>query len=496
MVSSSLDDTALLRIRPWREVAILAIVVMELSWVVPWFRSLTPATNAVSPWRALLVLGALFLVTHLLVRLMNFVHLRLDVRRWVIVAWFVLSSLVGIKSLLYIHERLNFAEFVTRPIRAFNDIGGLIPNEFVIVLAVLVAGWRGISLAQEIIGPQAVRRNFQLGILMFLGFVFINTFVTGETPGVFIYLFMFASLLAMGAARISVISSLRGGGQYPFDLRWFLGIILATLVVVGASAVAASFAGGELSVVGRAGALILQVFVIAIFLLLSPLLFILPYLIERLQGASDIGANLLRVLEEMQTLVFGLATQLSDFLERSGLSLMIPRLKPFILWGVVILIGLLAVAVLNRWLTRLRESQAEDRQSLLQRGDLWQLLRQSLQDGLRKMGAGLADLARFRHGQRLLAAARIRRIYAQLMDLSAKLEHPRLAAQTPLEFLPILATTYPGRDDDLDTITRAYLRVRYGELPETRQEVDQVEQAWERVRSLGMELLHEKKKKS
>ena len=49
-----------LRFKPWREVAILGVIVMELSWVVPWFRSLTPATRAVVPWRAFVVLGGLF----------------------------------------------------------------------------------------------------------------------------------------------------------------------------------------------------------------------------------------------------------------------------------------------------------------------------------------------------------------------------------------------------------------------------------------------------
>jgi hypothetical protein len=483
------------RFKPWREVAILSVVIMELSWVVPWFRSLTPDTRAVIPWRAFVVLGGLFLIAHLLVRLMNFFHLRVDIRRGVMVVLVILSILVGFKTLLYVHEPVNFAELVTKPIQAFNDIGSLIPNEFVVVLAVLVASWRGITLAQEIMGPQMVRHNFQLGILMFLGFVFINTIVTGETPGLFIYLFMFASLIAMAAARISVISNLRGGGQYPFDHRWFMGIILATFAVVGISALFAGFAGGELSIVGRLGALAFQVFVMVIFLLISPLLFILPLLIERLQGASNAAGKLLRALEELQRMAFGLAYELSDFLERSGLSLVLPRLKTILLWGVVILVALLAVVSMTRWLTRWRDTKDEDRQSILEKGDLWDILRQSLQDRLRQIGDGLASLAGLRHGHRLLAAARIRRIYAQLMEMSERLGDPRPVAQTPLEFLPTLEDAFPGRGIDLEDITRAYLRVRYGELPETRQEVDQVEEAWERVRVQGLEQLNTNKKK-
>ena len=136
-----------------------------------------------------------------------------------------------------------------------------------------------------------------------------------------------------------------------------------------------------------------------------------------------------------------------------------------------------------------------DRQSILEKGDLWDILRKSLQDRLRQIGDGLASLAGLRHGQRSLAAARIRRIYAQLMEMSERLGDPRPVAQTPLEFLPTLEHTFPGREIDLEDITRAYLKVRYGELPETRQEVDQVEESWERVRVQGLEQLNDNKKK-
>ena len=64
------------RWRAWRDLAILGLIVMELSWLVPWYRSLTLATYAVSPGRAFLVLGGILLSTHLIARLMNFVYLR------------------------------------------------------------------------------------------------------------------------------------------------------------------------------------------------------------------------------------------------------------------------------------------------------------------------------------------------------------------------------------------------------------------------------------
>ena len=89
---------------------------------------------------------------------------------------------------------------------------------------------------------------------------------------------------------------------------------------------------------------------------------------------------------------------------------------------------------------------------------------------------------------------RIRRIYAELMDLSESLGVKRAPAETPLEFLPALAELFPGLESELHTITEAYLRVRYGEFPETRQEIDPVEVAWEGVRLQGQKQLELKRK--
>ncbi len=48
-----------------------------------------------------------------------------------------------------------------------------------------------------------------------------------------------------------------------------------------------------------------------------------------------------------------------------------------------------------------------------------------------------------------------------------------------------LEKIFPNSKVELETITHAYLRVRYGELPETHGQVEEVEDAWELVRKRG-----------
>jgi hypothetical protein len=219
------ESSRSVQLRPWREIALLALMVMEVSWVTPWFRSLTPATYTVPAWQVFLILFSMMLVAHLTARLLAFLKLRTGLRQAITVALLVASILIGLKTLLYPHESVPFFELLNRPLRSLVDWKTLIPDEFVIIVAVLIGWWRGIALAQEQIGPALVQSNLWLGVGMFVAFVFVNTLVTGEQPGQVVYLFLLSGLLAMAAARLAVVHAAAGGRA--LDRRWFLGAAAA-----------------------------------------------------------------------------------------------------------------------------------------------------------------------------------------------------------------------------------------------------------------------------
>ena len=129
----------------------------------------------------------------------------------------------------------------------------------------------------------------------------------------------------------------------------------------------------------------------------------------------------------------------------------------------------------------------DEREGRVERGDVINLLRKAIRNRLDSIGQSLRGRSRLRPGQRWLAAARIRRIYARMMDLAKQLGVPRHPASTPLEFQPILEDVLPGARDEVGLITAAYLRVRYGEIPETNEEIELVENAWEQVSTQGKE---------
>jgi hypothetical protein len=316
------------------------------------------------------------------------------------------------------------------------------------------------------------------------------------------YLFLFAGLLSMSSARISVISYLRGGQRIPFDKRWMIGMILIILVMIALSAEILNLAGGP------GGNLLEKVVtwvIYALAILLSPVMFLFLELLLSLGRLINVGAMIQALVElanRLQRMINELTKNIENSFEAFKLPPFLARLvdsltltKPVILWGILILFVVIILMMVRSGVFRERaEGEAEFERLDEQEGIIDQL-RKALRKGLGTMADNLEQALRLRSARRDLAAARIRRIYAHLMHLSERLDQPRPASRTPLEFLPNLEALFPGFQGELGTITDAYLKVRYGDLPELREEVEAVENAWRRVSQVGYEKVKEAKSK-
>lgn len=83
-------------------------------------------------------------------------------------------------------------------------------------------------------------------------------------------------------------------------------------------------------------------------------------------------------------------------------------------------------------------------------------------------------------------AVSIIKIYQQMIQISGEIGYPRDKSETPFEYLPTLAALWPNHLAELQLITRAYVKVRYGEFPETREEFEAIKTAWERVKETAV----------
>ena len=482
----------------------MMLVLMEVSWVTPWFRSMTPETYAVSSFRVFIILIGIVLGAHLLVRLMDFIHLKKSIRQGAMIVFIILSILIGIKTLLYAHEPMSLSELFNRPLRSFADMRTLIPVEFIVIITVLIGSWRGLSIAQEHIGPSSVMDHFWVGIVMYVVFIFVNTIVTGETPGDFFYLFLFSSLVAMCAARMTVVGMLRGGTKNKFNRFWFLGIILAASIVVGLASLLGGVMGEQFTWIS---ALLLGVFgsiLVLVWILIDPiisfLITVLSNIFQNSQGIASLGKS----LENINIIIQGFGQRIAQMIGNTGIWLLIARLGPviktiiLIVIIVLIILGVVAWMAIKLWRDRERRLLGEDQKTDIKAGNFFQTLLGILRQGWAGAINSLEQMTDLKRRQRIRAAARIRQVYADLMELCVTLGHPRADAETPLEFTLELNLLFPELHPEVEFITEAYNSVRYGQLPETQQEVEDVESAWKKVDSSGHELLtalkHSKKK--
>lgn len=488
-------------LRPWRELSLIATVLMELSWVALWYRVLIQPGQDVAYLRVYPVLVGMLLQVYFVNRITGYLGIRLLARRIILLLAIGLNLLVGLKLLLYSREPISIIEVLNRPLDTFGDMARLIPSEFVVMVVVLLVSWRGLYYLDYQIGSYNAISGFRLGVLMFFLYgMFIP--LTRESPATAFFFFLFFSLLAMSSARISGISQLRGGHSVQFNRQWMIGIVGIILVMIGIASITVIFAQERLF------NLLSEFLAWAIYLLVlvfSPLLFgFLKFFMWLFSAVrlNDIFDFIIRAINNLQSIFTSMMSAMSAWADRLNLENIerffevIASYKGIYLWLILIVLATFILLGVRRYIWKDKSSDDREMQSEPVDEDLIKLLRTALRRRLDKLAEDLQDFLRLRQARRLLAAARIRRIYAMLLDMSARLDRPRPAARTPLEFLPELEGIFPSLAEELRTITEAYLLVRYGELPESPEDLDKVESAWKLVSSTGNDELKSRRRKT
>ena len=458
-------------VRWWARVTFLLLVVVELCWVVPWYRTVIQITYVASPVKASLVLGGVMLAAYLFAQALESLRLIRGLQFGILVFLFLISLLVSMRILLN-----------SPIISAVSGMVRLDPGAVLVVFTVLWVWWRGLTLGRDTIKPIVAWRRFELGLLFFMARIFIlvrmhavNFRATSEL-GLFIF-FLFAGLLSVVFARISYVGVSHGFQKNPFDRRWFVTTLGVLFLTVSVSAVLGGLLSGQYSVLFALLADAVKFLVaVLIFVVSLPWLF-LSYLFVPLYPLIRRGLeNPTPLPSDIYPINPGLNPPVNQVPQAGPLP---ASMVTIIFWSLILLIIISLLIRARRAGGRSRRLQNNSQESLLKPGEARHLLRKALRD----TADGLAN--RLRPARRILAAARIRRIYAQLLDLSAELDSPRAVGQTPLEFLPELGKLFTDLNSDLEVITDAYIKIRYGNYPENQDEVEAVESSWQRIATEG-----------
>jgi hypothetical protein len=241
-----------------------------------------------------------------------------------------------------------------------------------------------------------------------------------------------------------------------------------------------------------------------VILLLSPFAVVISLAFEWLLARMNLSDSaLLETLrgifnnaEEVANAVFEQAAEtgqtpfwqrLSEWLNSLPFAELLARMRTGFFWGVLLLLVLIGLYQAGKrigfW--RALRTRRLDEQASVQNEDWWRTMSSAWRSRFGDLRRNLAHLFDPQQGRRLLAAARIRRVYTYLMDLSEEMGKPRPQAQTPLEFMPTLLKLFPLHPAEVEAISGAYMRVRYGELAETPTDVVEVDRAWLQLKLEG-----------
>lgn len=458
----------------------LALAGMDVAWVLPFIQSwaayarqarggapASPIASAIlEPLPLFLLCWSALIVYLFLADWINQLALETPGRELVILTSLIGTSLLAIRLILYAAAPLGDLRWLADTASAlFNSTAAFQPPLLILVVNAYL--WLRVSIATDRgISFFSVGVTFRLGMLLSLvGGVLLTT--VGRQPAstaiVNFALFFAFGLIAVALARIDE-KAVGAAGSTGALLPWpkfaqlsasvllFVSAVLALTKAINPSSLRAlvSVFDPLWSALGWVLARVL----VAILLLLGPLMERFVRYMQRLASEAEPQPGL----------------ELSGSVEFGSVETVVREwaaLRYCLVIGAIILVLLVILLFFVRTRPRPRRSEAEQSEpEELTVGRSFERLR------FGRVREWLNLVRRHGLGRRLLAAATVQNIYANLSRLARRRGHPRQPAQSPDDYLPALRLAFAGHDEQLLRITLAYMRVHYGDQDITQIELD------------------------
>lgn len=471
-----------------REVIYVALAAAEVCWAAPVFLLVVQARSPHSPAAVWLAMLALLLGFFYIYRLLMRADFSTKQLQGLLVGALLLSILLMVRFHVYAGAGLSGIDWFLQPIRSFTTLTSGIPLEFIAMLTLVYLWARGIHLARRSLSARSVGFSFRSGVVVLASITVALSLLGSADMLGFIILYFFFALLAVALARVEEVSMAPNSTRVRFSGFWITATVASVglLVVIGIG-VAVLFYGGTLEVVLRWLLPLLIVFQ----LLVVGLGYLVITVIEFILSVIPVNWDALAAtFQQMAAALGNLSLPMTETTETDpeAMQRAMGAVQGSCFTSILIVIILVVIVFAGRKLLKSRDEAAdESRESTLSAGALANSLRAMFQAGRDRLSqlAGLVD--QYGLGSQLLSAITIRRIYANLVRLATKAGYPRLGSQTPYEYRTTLAEVFPDRERDVALITEAYVSAHYGQLPDNAEELQQIRDCWERIRSQGVQ---------
>jgi hypothetical protein len=458
-----------------RELVYLALAGMDVCVLVPAVLAASQFAIGLPRERAVPAFFVVILLAFNLVRLMEALDLKSHIRRDIGLVILLFWIGIALRFTLYRHYPWYSLRWVGEIVSHLGQHRAWL-QDAVLVVIVLLFWWRGLALAGRPLSVETVGYYFRAGVLLMAITVTLATRLVAWSAIPFVLGYFFLGLVAIALARAEEVGRWRTGLPFPFSAGWLLSVVAAAgasiLIAIGLISL---FTGENLvQVLTRLGPIweivsyIIAGVMTLVVMLLTPLITAVANWL--MQVARNAGVQMPDL-----TLQPGVEMEPGDGYDAPMIDL---SLYEPVLRGLLIAFAILVVALAFGRLWRARSQLGTVRTEPVR--------------GQRALGTALADRARrgFRSlvGQigflnRWYTAVSIRRIYAQMVATAGRRGYPRADSETPFEYLITLMGAWPDLSSQFGAITHAYVRVHYGELPETEQELEAIRAAWRRIQS-------------
>lgn len=469
--------------------------VMDVALLTPFALSILPWTRYWPPALFFFFLLLLMLLSFNLTRLMSALQLRPSIQQSVTAISLTLLVIICVRTLGYSANSIFDMSWLGQSFHSLNTLSNFSWLRDIIFFFLIVLMWaRGIQMADRFFTIDRIGLRLRVGGLLlapFIIWVANRSLLWSAVP--FILLFFLAGLTAVALTRAEEISREETGFSASQTPRWLLIILAAGLLIVLSGGLIALIISGEAGNVlaGVLGPIWLAIkitgstILLTIAYLMQPFFYILEFLFVRLPASFGFLGEWFYLTFVFFAKIIGKLFRPDDpsseeVSSPSGLFQFPAADSPNIelslgLNGQIIII-LLALALIFAVALMLRRrytrTAVADRTALLvsKTGTAAEVRENLLQRFMGKLG-----------WRRWHTAASIRRIYKRMMQAAAEIGYPKLESETPYEYLPTLDKAWPANPVDIRLITEAYVKIRYGELPETAEELNEIRSAWQHL---------------
>jgi hypothetical protein len=458
---------------------------MDMAALLPWLANLSvlwarngnsralllESTLAQNPLLLFAGLWATMVLYMLMADLLNRWEVSGGLYAALIIGVLTLTSLLGVRFLLYPDMALGDFRWLRETIFAVIDLVAGVRGEILLIVLNYFLWLRVARYTNRSLTFFAVGVSFRVGMLLVIVGSALLARWGNRTDAATLYLLLFFAfgLCAVALARIdqkAIGTANSSGALLPWDRFAQLWVVIAG-VLGAAFAAATTFYNppmlrtvlGWFAPVGQLVQWLLTGVAYALFIILTPFF---EWLAARLQA----------MMVDMQPLEMAEQPPSPDPMPLNEVIAEVAFLRYCI--GAAMIFGALILLLVYFVRMARRERKGEAEETTTEGG----LQPGGINLGLDRLKNWLALLGRYGVGSQLLAAISVENIYANLGRLARRKGFPRQPAQGPDRYLPVLIQAFEGHEAELSAITAAYVRVRYAERPITAEELDAVRTAY------------------